>query len=125
MAITDSLARFSASVLETLHTRLSLLSLETEVRMAHYVQFLLWSLIALFFASIAVILCVLLVVVCFWDTHRELAIISMAAAFFILAGGIAIWLKNVRASQPTFLQLSLQELESDINSLRGTRNAEE
>ena len=123
MSITDSLARFSASIIETLHTRLELLSAETEESMARTVRYLLLSLVALFFASVGVLLLVLLAVVCFWDTHRELVILSMAFGFFAIAGGILLWIKTAIANQPKFLELTIQELRSDVAALRGNRTS--
>jgi uncharacterized membrane protein YqjE len=120
MAITDSLARFSASIIETLQTRLELLSVETEARLALYIKYLLCSLIALFFAGIGVFLLVLLVVAYYWDSHREVAIASLAFTFFGIAAGVIAWFKASLARQPKFLELSIDELGRDAQALRNT-----
>lgn len=62
MTISNSLARFSVSVLETLQTRLELLGVETEVRLQAYIRYLLYSLIAILFAGVGLLLLLLLVV---------------------------------------------------------------
>jgi len=119
MAITDSLARFSASLVATVQTRLELLSLETEESFSRYTRYLLLSLTVLFFAGIGILLAVLLVLASFWDSHRTVAIISMMAVFFALAGGLFWYLKTSIAEQPKFLAHTIEELQSDLNALGG------
>ncbi len=119
MAIADSLARFSATLIATLQTRLTLLSVETEQSLARYTRHLLLSLIILFFAGIAILLGVLLVLAAFWDSHRYSAIAGMMVGFFLLAGGLFWHLKTSIAQQPEFLALTIAELENDLQALRG------
>jgi uncharacterized membrane protein YqjE len=122
MAITDSIARFSATIIETLQTRLELLSVETEETLARYCRYLLCSLIALFFAAMGVLLSVLLIVVFFWDSHREIAILGMAFCSFAIAIGFSWWIRGALAQQPKFLALSIQELKNDVAALRSSQN---
>jgi uncharacterized membrane protein YqjE len=122
MAITDSIARFSATIIETLQTRLELLSAETEETLARYSRYFFCSLIALFFAALGVLLSVLLIVVFFWDSHRVVAILSLACCSFVIAIGFSWWIKNALAQQPKFLALSIQELKSDVAALRSSQN---
>jgi uncharacterized membrane protein YqjE len=119
MAITDSLARFSASIIATVQTRLELLSLETEESFARYTRHLLLSLIALFFAGIGILLAVLLVLAAFWDTHRTISITCVMAVFFAFAGGLFWYLKTSIAEQPKFLAHTIAELQSDLDVLGG------
>jgi uncharacterized membrane protein YqjE len=119
MAITDSLARLSASIIATIQTRLELLSLETEESFARYTRHLLLSLIALFFAGIGVLLAILLILAAFWDSHRTLAITCMMGGFFALAAGLFWHLKTSIAQQPKFLAHTIVELQSDLDALRG------
>lgn len=122
MAITDSLSRFSATIIATLRTRLELLSVETEESFARYTRHLLLALIILFFAGIAILLGVLLVLAAFWDSHRHLAITSMMLGFFLLAGGLFWYLKASIAQQPGFLAHTIAELENDLEALRQRDN---
>lgn len=118
MTISDSLARFSASVLETVQTRLELFSVETEARLQAYIRYLLCSLIAILFASVGLILLLLLVIAYYWDTHRLLAIGCMAGAFLGLALCLFAWVKNSLAMQPKLFALSSAELARDVEQLR-------
>ena len=118
MTISDNLARFSASVLETVQTRLELLSVETEARLQAYLRYLLCSLIAMVFASIGLLLLLLLVVAYYWDTHHLLALACMAGAFLGFSLCLFAWVKNNLAKQPTFFALSSAELARDVEQLR-------
>lgn len=118
MTISDSLARFSASVLETVQTRLELFSLETEARLQAYIRYLLCSLIAILFASVGLMLLLLLVIAYYWDTHRLLAIGCMAGAFLGFSLCLFAWVKNSLAKQPPFFALSSAELVRDVEQLR-------
>jgi|JI6StandDraft_1071083.scaffolds.fasta_scaffold20429_5 uncharacterized membrane protein YqjE len=119
MSITDSLARFSASLVATLQTRLELVSLETEESVARYTRYLLLSLAVFFFAGLGILLAVLLVLALFWDSHRTVAIVGMMTVFFALAGGLFWYLKTSIARQPKFLAHTIAELQSDLDALGG------
>ncbi len=125
MAIIDSLARLAATVLETLHTRLELISVEVEEEMARYSSYLLWTVVALFCAGVAVLLAILLVVVLFWDSHREAVLLSLIGAFTGIALYLGWWLRESMRNKPRLLAYSLAELKRDTATLRGTSPSEE
>ena len=56
MAITDSIARFGASLLETLRTRLELASVEIEEEFGRYASYVLLSIIGLFCGFVTLLL---------------------------------------------------------------------
>lgn len=120
MAIVDSLARLAASVLETLHTRLELISVEVEEEMARYSSYLLWTVVALFCAGIATLLAILLIVVLFWDSHREAVLLSLIAAFAGTALYLGWWLRVSMRNKPRLFGYSLEELKRDTATLRST-----
>lgn len=120
MAIVDSLARLAATVLETLHTRLELFSIEVEEEMARYSSYLLWIVVALFCAGIAILLAILLVVVLFWDSHREAVLLSLIGVFAGVALYLAWWLRVSMRNKPRLLAYSLEELKRDTAALRRT-----
>ena len=125
MAIVDSLARLAATLIETLHTRLELVSVEVEEEMARYSSYLLWIVVALFCAGIAVLLAILLIVVLFWDSHREAVLLTLIALF----GGVAIylgwWLRESMRNKPRLLGFTLDELKRDTSTLRSSGKSEE
>lgn len=120
MAIVDSLARLAATVLETLHTRLELISVEVEEEMARYSSYLLWSVVALFCAAVAALLAVLLIVVLFWDSHREAVLLTLIGVFAGIAAYLGWWLRESLRNKPRLLAYSLDELKRDTATLRGT-----
>lgn len=120
MAIVESLARLAATVLETLHTRLELFSVEVEEEMARYSSYLLWIVVALFCAGIAILLAILLIVVLFWDTHREAVLLSLIGVFAGIALYLGWWLRESMRNKPRLLAYSLEELKRDTAALRNT-----
>lgn len=125
MAIVDSLARLAATVLETLHTRLELISVEVEEEMAHYSSYLLWSVVALFCAGVAILLAILLVVVLFWDSHRVAVLLALIGGFSAIALYLGWWLRVTMRNKPRLLAYSLEELKRDTATLRSTGTSKE
>jgi uncharacterized membrane protein YqjE len=119
MAITDSLARLAGTLLATLHTRLELISVEIEEELACFSSYLLWSIVALGCAAIAVLLSILLIVALFWDSHRFLVLASLIVIFAGSALGLALWLHAAIRAKPRFLASSLDELQRDSAALYG------
>ena len=118
MAIVDSIARLAATVLETLHTRLELVSVEVEEEMQRYSSYLLWVVVALFCAGIAILLGILLIVVIFWDSHREAVLLSLISVFAAVALYLGWWLRKEMRDKPKLLGFTLDELRRDTSSLR-------
>lgn len=119
MAITDSIAHLASTIITSIHTRLELISVELEEELARFSTYLLWSLVALACAGIAVLLLILLVVAVFWDTHRFLVLGLLIGLFASTAIGLAYWLRNAIRQKPRLLAHSLAELRRDSDSLSG------
>ena len=119
MAITDSIARLASTIITSIHTRLELISVELEEELARFSTYLLWSLVALASAGIAVLLLILLVVAVFWDTHRFLVLGLLIGLFASTAVGLAYWLRSAIRQKPRLLAHSLAELRRDSDSLSG------
>ncbi len=120
MAIVDSLARLAATLLETLHTRLELISVEVEEEMARYSSYLLWIVVALFCAGVAILLTILFIVVLFWDSHREAVLLSLIGVFAGVALYLGWWLRESMRNKPRLFAYSLDELKRDSATLRNT-----
>lgn len=118
MAITDSIARLGASLIETLHTRLELASVEIEEEFGRLASYLLLALLGLFFAIVTILLLILLVLIVFWDQHREIALISLIILFAGASLTIFAYIKTALKNKPRLLAASLDELQSDIDALR-------
>lgn len=124
MAIADSLARLAGTLLGTLHTRLELITVEVEEEMARYSSYLLWIVVALFCAGIAVLLSILLLVVLFWDHHREAVLLTLIGVFTGIAAYLGWWLRAAMREKPRLLAYSLEELKRDTSTLRSAGTAE-
>lgn len=115
--LTESIKTLAGTLLAMGQTRLELLSVEIEEERIWLTSMLVWTLIALSCAALAVILATLLIVVIFWDTYRLQAIGIMIALFF--AGAILAWrvLRNMTRRKPRLFSASLKELSKDREQL--------
>lgn len=118
MAITESLARFTATLIESLHTRVELASVEIEEELARYSRYFLWSLMGLFCVFVTILLGILFIVIVYWDSHRELVLLSLIGFFACCAMGIGFAIHRSFATKPPLLHFSLTELKNDLASLR-------
>jgi uncharacterized membrane protein YqjE len=119
MAIVDSVGRLAGTLVGILHTRLGLIAVEVEEEMSRFSSYLLWSLVALFFGGMAVLLAVLLIVALFWDTHRIEVLVTLIALFAASAMILAWRLSKALKNKPRLLAYSLNELSKDVANLRG------
>ncbi len=76
-----------ATLLELVSTRIELVSVEIEEQIEYAAGILLWSVAAIFFGSLAVLLLALTIVIAFWDDHRLLAAGLVTGAFALIAIG--------------------------------------
>jgi uncharacterized membrane protein YqjE len=106
-----------ATLLAMGQTRLDLLSTELEEERAYLTSMLVWILLALFFAALAIVLTTLLIVVIFWDSYRLLAI-SVMICLFVLGAFIA-WriVCRMSKSKPRLFSASIAELSKDREQL--------
>ncbi|MFZ6771981.1 phage holin family protein [Undibacterium sp. SXout7W] len=119
MAITDSLGKLGATLASIAHTRLELASVELEEELHRFSSTLLWSLTALFFACMAIMLAVALVVVLFWDTYRIPVIAGLAGIFAVAAVIVSTKIRTTLQNKPRLLSSTLTELQKDGAALRG------
>ena len=96
-----------------MHTRLELLSTDVEEDRAHVLSLLVLALAALFFIGVGVVLAAILIVVVFWDSHRLLALGSLAG--FFLAAGVGAWAYALHKARtkPRLFAATLSELLKD------------
>lgn len=118
MAITDSIIRLGTSLIETLHTRLDLASVEIEEEFNRYAGYFVLSVLGLFCGIVTLLLIILLVLIVFWDSHREMALFGLIALFSIATLVIARYLKIAIKNKPRLLAASLNELQNDLQTLR-------
>ncbi|MDE2427992.1 MAG: phage holin family protein [Burkholderiales bacterium] len=119
MALTDSLRQFAATLINISHTRLELASVELEEEIARFSSMLLWSLTALFFAGLAVLLAIALLVALFWDTHKIALLCALLTVFSGTAIVIAMRMRKLWQEKPRLLSFTLTELKKDSAALQG------
>lgn len=117
----DSIKTLASTLLAMGQTRLELLSNDIEEERAWLTSMMVWILIALFCAALAVVLATLLIVVVFWDSYRLLAL-SIMIAIFIAGAGFA-WrvVCNMSRNKPRLFSSSLAELSKDREQLAPTQ----
>lgn len=121
--VIDSLAGVARSLLAMLHTRLELLGVEFREEIVRLGAMLLWAYLAVFFATVGVLLIVGAVIIAVWDTHRVLAL-GLFGAVFLALGALTAWtLMRTARQKPRLFEASLGELASDEAHLRGERRA--
>lgn len=116
----ESVKSLANTVLAMGQTRLELLSNDLEEERAWLTSMLVWTLVALFSATLAVVLATLLIVVIFWDNYRLLAISTMVGVFTL--GAFIAWriVCNISRSKPRLFSSSLAELSKDREQLSPT-----
>lgn len=113
----ESLATLAATLVAIAHTRLDLLSADLEEDREHLLSLLVLTLTALFCLGVGVVLATILLVVAFWDTHRILALSTLAGCF--LAFGVAAWAfaMHKARTKPRIFAASLSEFLKDRQQL--------
>jgi uncharacterized membrane protein YqjE len=116
-----SLRSALANLIELAHTRLELLSVEMEARLLNSRHVMLWSAVALFSASLAMLMLTLTLLIVFWDTHRLLAAGAITAFFAILALAAALVVRHRVRARPRLLAATIRELKRDAEALDESR----
>ena len=116
----DSLRRALATLIELVYTRLELVGVEIEATVRHSLNLLLWSMIAIFSATLSTLMLVLTVLIAFWDTHRMLAAGAITAFFAIAALAAVTVVRHRIRTRPRLLADSIAELKRDAAALDGS-----
>ena len=117
---TGAIRGLLAAALDALRTRLDLAAVEVELYLLRVVQMLLWAAAAVACALFALVFGLVTIVVAMWDSHRMLALLGGTGLFVILAALFG-WLgtRSFR-DRSNLLEGTLQQLENDEHSARGT-----
>jgi uncharacterized membrane protein YqjE len=107
-----------ATLIAIVHTRLELFSTELKEELARLGLILVWGYVALFFASLAVWLLCLTIVIAFWDTPYRLLVAGLLALLFFVLAAVAIaYVARLVHAKPRLFDASLTELERDREEL--------
>lgn len=113
----ESLSTLAATLVAIVHTRLDLLSADVEEDRVHVLSLLVLALAALFFIGVGVVLAAILLVVAFWDSHRLLALGSLAGLFLAAGAGAWAYALHKARTKPRLFAASLSELVKDRQQL--------
>jgi uncharacterized membrane protein YqjE len=108
-----SLKDLVGSILAIVQTRLELLTNDVQEEVHRVAELLLWAFIGLLAAGIGLLLAALVVIFAFWDTHRLVAAICVASAFFVIAVTAVIIFMSKLKGKPRLLHATLSELDKD------------
>jgi uncharacterized membrane protein YqjE len=113
-----SIKHLAHTLLGAAQTRLEILATEIEEERLRLEQLLLVALGAAFSLAMALVLCVLFVLIYFWDTHRLLTVGLLALAFMALAAALG-WILHTRVkTRPKPFAITRGELAKDSAMLR-------
>jgi uncharacterized membrane protein YqjE len=118
MGFTDSVARLVATFIAVLQTRAELATVEIEEEALRYFVYLMMALAAMFFAGVAILLVILLIVALFWDEHRIGVLLMLIALFAIASAAIGVKLRDRYRRKPSLLGHTLVELSRDVEALK-------
>ena len=113
----DSVKTLLLTVISMGQTRLELLSTELEEERERVTALLVWTLISLFFAAMAIVLLTFLIIVACWDSYRLLSIAIML--FVFIAGTAVSWriLSHAKQNKPRIFASTTSELTKDCDAL--------
>ena len=120
--ILDSIKNLAATLIAMGQTRLEIIATEYEEERERLHSLLIWTMIALFSAILAVVLATLLVVVYYWDSYRLLSIVVMLSIFTISA--LVAWrvMRNKSRNKPRLFTATIAVLTKDRMELTSKRD---
>lgn len=108
-----SLRRVGSTLVAILHSRVELLAHELERERVRVTRLLILGVVALFFLALGAVTATIFIVVLFWDSQRLVAIGFLAALYFAIGGGLALYLKGEAARAARPFSASLEQLRKD------------
>jgi uncharacterized membrane protein YqjE len=112
-----SLTVLASSLVSIVHTRLELLSTDLEEDREHLMSLVILSLVSLFSLMVGFVLVAILLMVVFWESHRLLALGSLAGFFLLVGFATCIIAVQKAKSKPRLFLASLLELFKDSQKL--------
>jgi len=108
-----SIRELARTLLAFVETRARLAGNELEEQALRWFEIAIWTLLALFFLGMALVLASILIVLVFWDQHRVLAA-ALLTALYAGAGVLSLAIARARLRErPRFLAATLAELTKD------------
>jgi uncharacterized membrane protein YqjE len=120
-ALLDSLRTVAGAGLELVHTRVEMFGNDLEQELMRTRSLIVRSIATLLLIFLAAGFAGFALIAVFWDSHRELVILLVAAFFALLAAISAGMLKRFLDAAPRPFAATLEMLEEDRDALRGNR----
>jgi uncharacterized membrane protein YqjE len=108
-----SIRHFGATMVALIHTRIELLTTEFEEELQRGVVILAWTMLALFFGALSVLMLAVTLLVVFWDEHRVLVAVLITLSFAGITALTAILARMRVTAKPRFMAASMEELRRD------------
>jgi uncharacterized membrane protein YqjE len=121
VGVLNALRRMLGTLIALVHTRLELFTTEIAEEIQRAAVILLWSVVALFFGSLTVLMIAVTILIVFWDQNRVLTACLITAAFLAITVATALMARARFKAKPRFMASSIEELQRDREALeRGT-----
>jgi uncharacterized membrane protein YqjE len=114
-----TLRGLAAAVIEALHTRLELASIEVEIHLRALLRSLIWAVSAVACVMLGVTCGLMAVIVALWNTHRMLGLLGGMVVFIGLAALFGYLGVRALRINPNVLEGSLEQLAEDERRTRG------
>ncbi len=121
LGLIDSLRAMVGTLLQLVHTRVELFTTELEEEMHRVAKLLLWSIVAVFFGGLFVLMLAMTVVIAFWDDHRLFAAIAMSCVFLLIVVVATLVVRSKITARTPFLAHTIAELKRDRETLQRDR----
>lgn len=112
-----SISNLFATLIAIAQTRLELLTTELQAEVQRSGEIIIWTLVALLSASMALLWIAIFIVVLLWDSHRVLAGLSVIAFFSLITLIAALVLRAKIRGKPRLLEETRAELAKDREQL--------
>jgi uncharacterized membrane protein YqjE len=112
-----SVSNLFATLISIAQTRVELLTTELQAEVQRSGEIIVWTLVALLSAAMALLWIAIFFVVLLWDTHRLLAGLSVIAFFSLLAVTAGLVLRAKIRGKPKLLEGTRAELAKDREQL--------
>lgn len=113
----DTLGAFTSALVNVAHTRLALLSLELEEDKQRLFLIATLYLTAAFCLVVGLVIATILIVFILWESHRLLALSSIAGLFLLIGFGVGYLAIYKTKTKPRLFSASISELVKDQQAL--------
>jgi uncharacterized membrane protein YqjE len=117
----QSVKQLAGNLLGAAQTRLEIFATEVEEERLRLEQLIVVALAAAFCLAMGIVLCVALVVLYYWDTHRLAAVAVLAAGFLAAGVALGLILRDKTKARPKPFAITRGELAKDRAMLQEPR----